>query len=262
MLVVDNITLTYGQEPVVEQVSFNIPSGQFVAVLGPNGSGKSTLLRALCRLHRPQEGSIYFAGRDLRHWGHRELARKMAFVRQSSTVAFDFTVEELVMLGRMPYLRRFQAETEHDYALVRHYLQLTGLWPLRQRGLHSLSGGELQRAFLCQALVQEPQLLLLDEPTNHLDINHQLEILDLIASLNREQNITVIAVLHDLNLAALYAERLLVLKAGRLLADGSPGDVLRSDLVQQTYGCAVSILAHPVSNRPQVLLLPQTGQEG
>jgi iron complex transport system ATP-binding protein len=258
MLVAANLTLAYGQQVVVEDVSFEIPQGQFVAVLGPNGSGKSTLLRALCRLHKPRAGTVILAGRDLRDWGPRELAQQMALVRQSPMAAFDFTVEELVMLGRMPYLRRFQTETEQDYAVVRHYLCLTGLWPMRQRGLHSLSGGELQRAFVCQALVQEPKLLLLDEPTNHLDINHQLELLDLVASLNRKQRITVVAVLHDLNLAALYAERLLVLKAGRLVADGSPSDVLHPDLVQQTYGCSVSVLTHPVSQRPQVLLLPQT----
>lgn len=261
MLVVDNLTLVYGKNPVVEEVSFAVKEGQFVAVLGPNGSGKSTLLRALCRLHKPQTGSISFAGRDLQDWRQQELAQQMAFVQQSSSVAFDFTVEELVMFGRMPYLRRFQAETEHDHAVVERYLRLTGLWEMRNRGLHSLSGGERQRVFVSQALVQEPRLLLLDEPTNHLDINHQLELLDLVATLNREQGITVIIVLHDLNLAALYAERLLVLKAGRLVADGSPNEVLQADLVQQTYGCTVSVLPHPVTERPQVLLLPQTATE-
>lgn len=258
MLVVDNLTLAYGKKPVVEQVGFAVQKGQFVAVLGPNGSGKSTLLRALCRLHMPQAGSICFAGRNLQDWRQQELAQQMAFVRQSSSAAFDFTVEELVMFGRMPYLRRFQAESEHDYAIVERYLRLTGLWEMRRRGLHSLSGGEQQRVFVSQALVQEPSILLLDEPTNHLDINHQLELLDLIAALNREQEITVIVVLHDLNLAALYAERLLVLKEGRLVADGSPSEVLQADSVQQIYGCAVSVLPHPVTERPQVLLLPQT----
>lgn len=257
MLVVDNVTLAYGKKPVVEQVDFVVQKGQFVAVLGPNGSGKSTLLRALCRLHLPHTGTICFAGRNLQDWRQQELAQQMAFVRQSSSAAFDFTVEELVMFGRMPYLRRFQAETEHDHAIVERYLRLSGLWEMRNRGLHSLSGGEQQRVFVSQALVQEPRVLLLDEPTNHLDINHQLELLDLIAMLNREQGITVIGVLHDLNLAALYAERLLVLKEGRLVADGSPSEVLQADLVQQIYGCTVSVLPHPATKRPQVLLLPQ-----
>lgn len=258
MLVVDNLTLSYGKEPVVEQVGFSIPKGQFVAIIGPNGSGKSTLLRALCRLHPPQVGTVRFADRNLLDWRPQELAKHMAFVRQSSFAAFDFTVEELVMFGRMPYLGRFQAETENDHAIVEQYLRLTGLWEMRHRGLHSLSGGELQRAFVCQALVQEPTLLLLDEPTNHLDISHQLDLLDLVAALNVKQGITVIAVLHDLNLAALYAERLLVLRAGRLVADGAPDEVLRADLVQQIYGCAVSILPHPINQRPQVLLVPAT----
>ncbi len=261
MLVVNDLTLAYGTEPVIKQVSFSIPKGQFAAVLGPNGSGKSTLLRALCRLHRPQTGTIRLIGRELANFGQQELARQIAFVRQSSSVAFDFTIEELVMLGRLPYLRRFQAETSHDYAVVEHYMRLTGLWDMRKRYLYSLSGGEQQRVFVCQALVQEPSLLLLDEPTNHLDINHQLELLDLVATLNHEQGITVIAVLHDLNLAALYAERLLVLEQGCLVADGPPGQVLQAGLVKQVYGCPVSVIVHPVIERPQVLLVPRTSEE-
>lgn len=258
MLVVDDLTLAYAKrQPVVKQVSFVVPAGQFVAVLGPNGSGKSTLLRALCRLHPPLDGSISYGDRNLSNWKQKELAQQLAFVRQSSAAAFDFTVEQLVLFGRMPYLSRFQAETAHDYAVMERYLRLTGLWEMRHRGLHSLSGGELQRAFVCQALVQEPRVLLLDEPTNHLDINYQLELLDLVSQLNQEQSISVIAVLHDLNLAALYAERLLILKEGRLLADGSPQEVLQPQIVEQTYGCAVSVLPHPVNQRPQILLLPQ-----
>lgn len=258
MLVVDNLTLAYGKLAVVKQVGFSIPKGQFVAIIGPNGSGKSTLLRALCRLHVPQAGTVSFADRNLQDWRQQELAQQMAFVRQSSSAAFDFTVEELVLFGRMPYLGRFQTETAHDYAVVERYLRLTSLWEMRHRGLHSLSGGELQRAFVCQALVQEPTMLLLDEPTNHLDISHQLDLLDLVAKLNQEQKITVVAVLHDLNLAALYAQRLLVLREGMLVADGTPTEVLRADLVRETYGRAVSILPHPVNQRPQVLLIPET----
>lgn len=261
MLVVNDLTLVYGTEPVIKQVSFSIPKGQFAAVLGPNGSGKSTLLRALCRLHKPQTGTIRLAGRELASFGQQELARQIALVRQSSSVAFDFTIEELVMLGRLPYLRRFQAETSRDYAVVEHYLRLTELWDMRKRHLCSLSGGEQQRVFVCQALVQEPGLLLLDEPTNHLDINYQLELLDLVATLNREQGITVIVVLHDLNLAALYAERLLVLEQGCLVADGPPNEVLRAGLVQEIYGCPVSVVVHPIMERPQVLLVPKTSAE-
>lgn len=256
MLVVNDIALAYGDNIVVDQVNFTIPRGQFAAVLGPNGSGKSTLLRALCRLHLPVSGNIMLAGCSLSDYSHQELARQLALVQQSPVIAFDFTVAEIVMLGRLPYLRRFQSETSHDYAIVEHYLRLTGLWSMRNRRLHSLSGGEQQRVFMSRALVQEPSLLLLDEPTNHLDINHQLEVLDIVAKLNREQGITVIAVLHDLNLAALYAERLLVLQAGRLVADGQPNQVIQADILRQVYGCDVSVLTHPVTERPQILLVP------
>jgi len=257
VLVATDLKLAYGHKLVIDQVTFAVPQGQFAVILGPNGSGKSTLLRSLCRLHQPQTGTISLAGRDLRHYSQQELARNVAFVQQTTSVAFDFTVEEIVLLGRLPHLRRFQTETQHDYAVVEHFLRLTGLWELRQRRLHSLSGGERQRVFLCQALVQEPKLLLLDEPTNHLDINHQLEILDLVSALNQDQGLTVIAVLHDLNLAALYAQRLLVLSAGRLVADGPPQQVLQADLLRNTYGCGVAVLTHPVTEQPQVLLVPK-----
>ena len=203
MLTAQQVALSYGNTPVLDDISFHIKPGQFTVVIGPNGCGKSTLLKALCRLHRTERGSIKLQGRDINVFSQMELARQVALVRQSASVAFDFTVEEIVLLGRLPYVRRFQAETAMDWDVVERYMRLTGLEPYRHRRLSSLSGGERQRVFIAQALVQEPQLLLLDEPTNHLDINHQIEILDLIWELNQKQGLTVIAVLHDLNLASL-----------------------------------------------------------
>lgn len=257
MLKLDAVTLSYGQTTVVDQVSLEVARGEFVALLGPNGSGKSTLLRAACRLHPPHSGSIQFAGQPLTQLPQRELARQMALVRQDSAVAFDFTVREIVAMGRLPYLGRWQTESAADIAVVEHYLQQTNTAGLADRRMHQLSGGERQRVFLAQALAQQPQLLLLDEPTNHLDINHQLELLDLVQVLNRQQGLTVIAVLHDLNLAALYADRLLVLHQGRLWADGTPQSVLSDQLIGQVYGCPVEIVCHPTKQRPQVLLQPR-----
>ena len=256
MLSVEHVDLAYGKQTVVDGVSFQVRRGEFVAVLGPNGSGKSTLLRALCRLHPLQSGHVSFLGRPLASIKQRELARQLALVRQESFVSFDFTVREVVTMGRLPYLGRWQQESAADLALIDGYLAQTRIANLADRPMHALSGGERQRVFLAQALTQEPELLLLDEPTNHLDINHQIEVLDLVREQNRQRQLTVIAVLHDLNLAALYADRLLVLHEGRLVADGGPSDVLTRGMIEQVYGCRAAVVAHPMLHGPQVLLLP------
>lgn len=255
MLITRSLTLAYGKNVVVRDVSVEIPAGQFVAILGPNGSGKSTLLKAFCRLHPPQSGEVLLTGSKLESLSPQQLARQVALVRQESTVAFDFLVEELVLLGRMPHLSRFQAEGERDWQIVDRYIRETRLESLRTRPLSQLSGGERQRAFLAQALAQEPSLLLLDEPTNHLDINHQLETLDLLRHLN-STGMTIVAVLHDLNLASLYAERMLLLSEGRVVGDGPPEKVMEPQLLGQVYGCSLSLLAHPATGRPQVMLHP------
>lgn len=256
MLVVEQVSLAYGKQLVVTDVSFRVRRGEFVAVLGPNGSGKSTLLRALCRLHPLLSGSVSFLGKPLASFKQRELARQLALVRQESFISFDFTVKEVVAMGRLPYLGRWQQESTADLALIDAYLELTRIADLADRSMHALSGGERQRVFLAQAMTQEPELLLLDEPTNHLDINHQIEVLDLVHAQNRQRQLTVVAVLHDLNLAALYADRLLVLHEGKLVADGAPADVLTTGTIEQVYGCSAAIVAHPVLDGPQVLLLP------
>lgn len=256
MLSVEHVTLAYGQQVVVRDVNFQVRRGEFVAVLGPNGSGKSTLLRALCRLHRLQEGNIAFWGKSLAAVPQRELAQQLALVRQESSVSFDFTVREIVAMGRFPYLGRWQREGDVDLAVVQSYLEQTKISDLSERRMHELSGGERQRVFLAQAMTQQPELLLLDEPTNHLDINHQVEVLDLVLEQNRQRELTVIAVLHDLNLAALYADRLLVLHQGGVFADGTPHDVLSADLIRQVYGCQVAVVPHPLTSGPQILLCP------
>lgn len=256
MLSVEQVALAYGRQLVVTDVSFRVRRGEFLAILGPNGSGKSTLLRALARLHPLRSGQIIFLEKPLAAISQRQLAKRLALVRQESFVAFDFTVREVVGMGRLPYLRRWQHESAADLSLIESYLEQTRISHLADRPMHALSGGERQRVFLAQAMTQEPELLLLDEPTNHLDINHQIEVLDLVRTQNRQRELTVIAVLHDLNLAALYADRLLVLHEGGLFADGSPEEVLTPDLVQQVYGCQVTVVPHPASSGPQVLLCP------
>lgn len=238
-----------------------IRDGERVALIGPNGSGKTTLLRLLSGFLRPDRGEVRLRGTPLTQYSRREVARRVAVVPQTLEVPFAFTVEELVLMGRTPYLSPWRGPGPKDAGIVRDAMERMGVSLLEDRPYPELSGGERQRAVLALALAQEPQILLLDEPTAHLDINHQVEVLDLIRSLNREAGLTVAAAMHDLNLAALYFERLLLLQGGRIVADGPPEEVLQAEKIGRAFGAEVRIQPHPVRGVPQVILLPHDGSE-
>lgn len=259
-LAAERITCAYGQRPVLVDLSLSIRQGEFVAVVGPNGSGKTTLIKALSRSLHPASGRVLLAGRDVHRMEARELARQMAVVAQETAIEFDFTVEEVVLMGRLPHLARFRGETAQDHAAVQRALVATDTLSLKDRSVTRLSGGERQRVMVARALAQEPRLLILDEPTAHLDIAHQIELLDLVRRLNREQGLTVVAVLHDLNLASLYASRLVMIKEGRLFADGAPRQVVTEANVAAVYGSRVRVLTHPEEGTPHVILL--SGEKG
>lgn len=254
-LSVERITCRYGARTVLEGFSLEVAPGEFLAVAGPNGSGKSTLVRAIAGTLPLAGGRIRLGQRDLARTPARERARLLAVVAQETAVEFDFAAEEIVMMGRLPHLRRFQGERQQDRTAVRESMERTDTWQLCDRLITGLSGGERQRVLVARALAQEPRLLLLDEPTAHLDIAHQVELLDLVRRLNREQGVTVITVLHDLNLAALYASRLLMIKEGRMVAEGSPRTVVTEANVAAVFGSRVRVLSHPVEGTPQVMLL-------
>ncbi|MFZ5826339.1 MAG: heme ABC transporter ATP-binding protein [Bacillota bacterium] len=252
---VDSVTCSYGSRPVLHGLSLRVKRGEFLAVVGPNGSGKSTLVRTICRTLKPDSGRVLLDGREIYRMRARDLARQMAVVAQETTVGFDFTVEEIVMLGRTPHIAALRGEGERDRAAVEAALAMTNTAHLRNRLVTRLSGGERQRVMAARALAQEPQILILDEPTAHLDIAHQVDLLDLTRRLNRTEGLTVVAVLHDLNLAAQYADRLLMLKEGRRWAEGTPAEVLTEANVMAVYGSPVKIIRHPVEGTPHVILL-------
>lgn len=255
MLAVENITCAYRNTDVLRGVTFQIPPETVLGITGPNGSGKTTLLRALSRVHRPRSGRVLLEGRDIYTLSHRELARTMAVCAQQGHVDVELTVEELVLMGRYPYLEGMRGEQAADFAAVRRALEVTGTSHLASRLVTTLSGGERQRVQLARALAQEPRLLMLDEPTSHLDIGYQVEIMDLIARLNAGTQVTVVMVLHDLNLAARYCRRLVMLKEGRIQASGEPAQVLQPDLLEAVYGIPVLVRPHPVYPCPQVMPL-------
>src|SRR5690554_3242159 len=197
-LEVKNLQFGYKNNLVIRDISFKIKAGSFVSIIGPNGSGKSTLLKALNNIYRPQEGSILLYNRDILSYKKKDLARKIALVPQDTSIDYEFTVEDIVMMKRHPYKGRFEREDESDYKIVKEALELTNTLTLNDRIINQISGGERQRAIIAKALAQKPAMILLDEPTSNLDINHQMDILNILKKLNEENGLTVILVIHDI----------------------------------------------------------------
>ncbi|MFE4969366.1 ABC transporter ATP-binding protein [Streptomyces sp. NPDC056660] len=230
---------------IVDGITLALAPGETVGLLGPNGSGKSTLLRLLAGVLAPTAGVVTLDGRPLPEAGRRATARRIATVEQHAHTQTELTVRDVVALGRIPHRRAWTTATAVDAEAVTAALERTGLTEQAAQSWHTLSGGERQRAQIARALAQQPRELLLDEPTNHLDIQHQLDLMDLVVSLP----VTTVIALHDLNLAAMYCDRLLVLRAGQAVAEGTPGEVLTPELIKEVYGVHAEVTAdhgHPV----------------
>ncbi len=261
MLEIKNLVCGYDSKFILQDINFKVENKEFVGIIGPNGSGKTTLLRAITRVLKPKKGAILFEGKDVSRMRHKELAREIAVVSQSSETGF-MSVEEFVLLGRTPYYERFQfLETKDDLAIALRCMKLTDTFRLKDRFMQELSGGERQLALIARALTQEPKLLLLDEPTSHLDIAHQVGILDLIKRLNKELGFTVAMVLHDLNLASEYCQRLVLLDQGRIHKIGPPEQILNYQIIEEVYGAAVVVEKNPISLKPYVLVVSEEERE-
>jgi iron complex transport system ATP-binding protein len=243
---VKDIDCYYGRTRILQQINLRLGKGEFVGLIGPNGSGKTTLLRSIGRTLKPRGGSIYIAGQDIYRLSRRKIAQKVATVPQESPITFAFTVFEIVLMGRTPHLKRFQIENYRDLEIVRKAMKDAKVEHLSQRLVTELSGGEKQKVIIAQALAQQPELLLLDEPTTHLDIYHQIEILDLIKSLS-QKGLAVIAVFHDLNLAAQYCDYLVLLSKGRIVVLGTPSEVLTHENIKRVFGVDVVVDTHHIT---------------
>lgn len=261
MVEVKALTAGYGSIVALKDVSLTVGRGEMVGVVGPNGSGKSTLLRVLSGVLSPMAGGVRFAGRDLTLYPRRRLARMIAVVPQETSLDFPFSIEEVVLMGRAPHLGRLGFPGERDLAVAREAMVRMGVDHLGGRALQDLSGGERQRVIIARALVQEPEVLLLDEPTSHLDIRHQVEIYDLMAELNAERGITVVSVLHDLNLAALYFSRVAVLSHGSLYSVGPTRQVLTYKTIKAVYGVEVYVALNDVTGQVNILPLSRPHRE-
>lgn len=254
----ERASIGYGGRPVVEDLSLAIPRGGFTALLGPNGSGKSTLLRGLAGLHPLVGGAVLLDGRPIARLPARAVARRIGFLAQGATAPEGLTVGDLVRQGRYPHRSLLGGWTAADSAAVDEAMALTSIAHLRDRRLDTLSGGQRQRAWIAMTLAQQGSILLLDEPTTYLDLAHQVELLELTRHLIETRGATVVAVLHDLNQAARYGDHLVLLKAGRVHAEGPPAAVLTPENLQEVFGVAVAILTDPETGLP--LCIPRRRQ--
>ncbi|MGB2841065.1 MAG: ABC transporter ATP-binding protein [Halobacteriota archaeon] len=255
-LEVKGVDAYYGSVKVLEDVDFSAAHGEFLGVIGPNGSGKTTLLRTITRILKPKVGTILLDGREVMEMKAKEFSRNFAAVPQDTTVNFDFTALDIVLMGRTPHLGRLELETEKDIEIAQRCMELTNCWHLAERPITELSGGERQLVIIARALTQEPRALLLDEPTSHLDINYQIEIMELLKRLTVHEGLIVIAVIHDLNLAAQYCDRLVLLHRGKIVSMGSQQAVLTAENVKNTFGANVIVKRHALTNLCYVSPVP------
>ena len=249
LLKTDDLSVTLGKKEIVHQAGIQVRNGEFVGLIGPNGSGKTTLLKSIYRVLKPSGGVTTLDGQDIQSMSHKQSAQVMGVVSQFNNLSFDFTVEEIVLMGRSPHKNSFSRDSAEDFSIVEDCLRRVNMLEFRDRSFLTLSGGEKQRILLARALAQQVEILVLDEPTNHLDIKYQIQIMDVV----KESGVGVLAALHDLNLTLMYCTYLYVLKGGNIIAHGKPEEIIREDLIREVYEVDCQVLRHPQNGQMYVV---------
>ncbi len=244
----EGIRFDINGKTIIEGIDFRGENGKLTGIIGPNGSGKSTFLKNIYRVLSPTEGAVLIDNINIRRLSGKESARKMAVVAQEETGSFDFSVREIVLMGRYPYKKAFDTDSSLDREIARKAIADTGLTGLEDRSFVTLSGGEKQRVLIARALAQQAKLIILDEPTNHLDIGFKLQVFELV----KELDITIVAAIHDINLAALYCDRIYVLQNGRVVTSGTPEEVFTRTLMKEVFGVNTDITINPHTGKPQI----------
>ncbi|MCP4369379.1 MAG: ABC transporter ATP-binding protein [Deltaproteobacteria bacterium] len=257
---INNLSFSYKNIQILTSLSFSVPKGDFFIIIGPNGSGKTTLIKAISGILKPQEGKLKILDLPFGDYSRNSLAKTIALVPQLVSIDFPFTVAELVLMGRSPHLNILGLEQEKDLKIANRSMAFTEVEHLAHRKLDQLSGGECQRVFIARAICQEPKIILLDEPTASLDLTHQMKIMDLMEKLKNELGTTIIMVSHDVNLAAMYSDRLLLLKNGEIAGLGKPDEILTLDILKKTYDCRLLVDESPVGRFPRITLVPEKHQ--
>lgn len=255
---VSSLSFSYGSSKILKNISFNIDSGAFLSIIGSNGSGKSTLLKNISSILKPDYGEVKIGGININKMSSKKIAQNIAVVPQSTTIEFNFSAMDIVLMGRNPYKNRFESENFKDYKIVKKAMELTDTWQFKDRLINELSGGERQRVVIARALAQEPKIILLDEPTSYLDIQHQIEILELLWKLNKEDNLTVVTVLHDINLAARFSDCIVLLKEGKIINEGVPEEVITLENLKKAYEIDMVISKNPYTKTPHMIPLSKS----
>ncbi len=261
MLNFQNVSTGYGEKVVLKDVSFSVEKGEAVALIGSNGTGKSTLIKCVSGILPLLAGNIQICGKDLRRLKAKERAQMVAVVPQSYYVDYDFAVEDIVMMGRNPYLGFGKKESSEDVAIVEKAMKMTHTDVFAGRGYNELSGGERQRVVLARAIAQQPKIILLDEPTSALDIHHQIEVMELIQELNQKEQITILSVLHDINLASRYCNRIVMLKDGKVSADGTPEEIVNRNAMESLYNMKLLIRENSLLEKPEIVPIRVQSEE-
>ena len=247
-----NLKVGYEQKIIIEDLSIKVNKGEVVSIIGPNGCGKSTLLKTLSRMIKPVSGNVYIEDKDIKTMKNKKIAQKICLLSQHNNAPMDLTVEELVYFGRIPHKKWYETKNSEDKEIVDWAIENTGLTKYKNTPIGALSGGERQRAYIAQALCQKPDVLLLDEPTTYLDISYQLEVMELVRSINEKFNITIVMVLHELNQASKYSDRLIIMKKGSIVCDGCPNEIVNKEVIKDVYSIECDIDKDPITNKPRI----------
>jgi len=259
VLEIANFSFGFGVKEILHDVSFAVNQGEYLSIVGPNGAGKTTLLKCIDRIYRGGTGQVSVCGQPLELYRQRDLARRLSYVPQADGRVFPFTVEQFVLMGRYPYLNPFSSVSHEDMEAVRQVMERTGIAEFAHRKLDTLSGGERQTVYIAAALAQGAEVLLLDEPTTFLDYRHQAEVRDLLADVNRNSGVTVVAVTHDVNRAAMDSHRIVALSDGSVVFDGTPGEIMQPEVLERIYGTSFLLVGHPQGEVP--IIAPQLPHE-
>lgn len=254
IITLENLHWSYGEQEILKEITQEIQNGCFTGILGPNGSGKTTILRLMMRILHPEKNTVFFQSKEIHDYPRKEIARRIGTVPQQTDNSYPFSVYEMVMMGRYPHKGRLESLHHRDHDIVRMSLEKTQVYHLRNHAVHEISGGELQRVVIARALAQEPGILALDEPTSHLDPKHQLSILGLLKDLVRDEGISVICVLHDLNSAMRFSDQVLIINRGKIAYAGPPEEVITPEHIKEVYGVE-ALVRNLDGSKPHVLLM-------